>query len=213
MGKARPQTFDPLSPDTVADIYEDAPKRSWPVFLVIILLFSGIGIAVALVIKSSSGSDPVVVADTPDASIRIQLPPDAGFAPVPVASDAAIAEDSPDARRRVTNDNGVRRKRPDAGVKRIVGPRGRVSVKVVSLPRGADLYEGHSFVGTSKQSGVTFSRQRGAVITVSCRKPGYHNGSVKVVFDGTQEVIGCSMKRRKRCVDGLKTPFADCPDK
>ena len=42
--------------------------------------------------------------------------------------------------------------------------------------------------------------------------PGVQEGTVDVVFNGKTESVTCTMKRIKRCVEGLKNPIDDCPD-
>jgi len=52
----------------------------------------------------------------------------------------------------------------------------------------------------------------GAHAKVKCTLPGYEPGFVDLIFDGKTEVALCRMDRIKRCVDGVKNPFDDCPD-
>ena len=34
---------------------------------------------------------------------------------------------------------------------------------------------------------------------------------MKVTYDEIMPVVVCVMKREKKCVDGIKNPFDDCP--
>jgi hypothetical protein len=85
-------------------------------------------------------------------------------------------------------------------------------VKVVSIPEGAGLYAGGSYAGRATAGGVTFRREEGTRLRVRCDLAGYQNEIISVAFDGSQEIFVCQLRRRKKCVDGLKSPWDDCPE-
>jgi hypothetical protein len=67
--------------------------------------------------------------------------------------------------------------------------------------------------------GTNFQRPQGTVLELECRQYDQGgavtaSGRLKVSFDGDQRVVVCRMKprtnRKKKCVEGLKSPFDDC---
>lgn len=97
----------------------------------------------------------------------------------------------------------------DAGVSApLVG--GEREVTVVTRPRGAQLFIGHSYAGSD---GLNLRRPSGTKVSVSCQLKGFLDGSVDIRFDGKREVFLCRLRevRQKKCVEGIENPFDDCP--
>ena len=88
-------------------------------------------------------------------------------------------------------------------------PLGNVAIKVMTVPEGGTIYEDHSLKGPDR---TTIEAPYGTRARYRCRRRGYTEGEVSVVFDGKHEVAVCEMKRIANCVDGTKNPFDDCPD-
>jgi serine/threonine protein kinase len=91
-----------------------------------------------------------------------------------------------------------------------------LSVQVLTEPRGGRLYMAGQDGGPD---GTNFQRPQGTVLELECRQYDQGgavtaSGRLKVSFDGDQRVVVCRMKprtnRKKKCVEGLKSPFDDC---
>jgi len=80
---------------------------------------------------------------------------------------------------------------------------------VITKPDEGVLYINDSYRGPS---GVTIEDVLGTRARIKCTHPGYEPGFVDVTFDGKTEIVVCVMERVKRCIDGIKNPFDDCPD-
>jgi hypothetical protein len=196
-----PVTFEHVFEDT-ASVREGRPR--WPLVLLAVAGIGAAGAVAALVLREPAATR---VVDGPrDAAIEAR---DAVvIAEVPLADaavvDAAVAE---------LRDGGrvVRPERRDGGggVVAKLTPRGTLAIQVVTRPEGAAIYLGDSYRGGS---GVTLEEPPGTRATIKCTLPGHEPGKVEVIFDGGQEVVLCRMERIKRCVDGIKNPFDDCPE-
>ena len=85
----------------------------------------------------------------------------------------------------------------------------REEIQVLTDPEGASLYIDRTYSG---KGGTRITRPQGTTLTVECRLAGYNPGRARLAFDGKVEIVMCRPTREKRCVDGLKNPFDDCPD-
>jgi hypothetical protein len=100
--------------------------------------------------------------------------------------------------------------RRDAGIDALLDTayhHGTTMVTVMTLPDDAQLFDGTTDRG---RGGTHIEAALGTRITLTCRKPGYRDGRVEVIFDGQSEAVMCRLTRIKRCIDGLKNPFDDC---
>ncbi len=217
----RPLTFDHISEEHHA---ERPPRSRWPLILLMIVLFGGVGIGAALLFQSGrGGSDTPIAAVPPDAAqVAATDAPASGDATaiITLALDAAIADDATTVAT-VTDAGRVAIPRRDAGGlpdRRVdaAGPATNpglrpqtVVVEVITRPDEGTLYINDSYRGPS---GVHMEEPIGTRARVRCSHPGYDDAFVDVIFDGKTEVVLCSMKRAQRCVDGLHNPFDDCPE-
>jgi hypothetical protein len=88
-------------------------------------------------------------------------------------------------------------------------PAVKVRIKVTSDPPGAELYTGPNRAGTD---GTTFERPKGTKLVVRCSSVANHDpGNVTLVFEQDAEVV-CKMKRKGKCVEGLKNPLDECDE-
>ena len=87
---------------------------------------------------------------------------------------------------------------------------GNTEVTIITKPRGGRLIIKNAYAGSD---GLNLSRRAGTTEVVHCRLEGYLEGTVKVKFDGVRAVFLCRLRkiRKKRCVEGMKNPFDDCP--
>jgi hypothetical protein len=196
-----PVTFEHVFEETAS---VQVRRSRWPLALLALAGIAAAGAVAAVVLRppatvpvaegrDAGASDAVVVAEVP-------LPVDGGEETV----DAALAE---------LRDGGrlVRSERRDGGggVVAKLTPRGTIAIQIVTRPEGAAIYLGDSYRGSS---GVTIEEPPGTRAGIKCTLPGHEPGRVEVVFDGDTEVVLCRMERIKRCIDGIKNPFDDCPE-
>jgi serine/threonine protein kinase len=196
-----PVTFEHVFEETAS---VQVRRSRWPLVLLGIAGIAAAGAVVAVVLRPPAA---VPVADgrdagDPDAVVVAEVPPvDAGAELV----DAARAE---------LRDGGRVVVRPEGrdgggGVVAKLTPRGTIAIQIVTRPEGAAIYLGDSYRGGS---GVTIEEPPGTRASIKCTLPGHEPGRVEVVFDGDTEVVLCRMERIKRCIDGIKNPFDDCPE-
>ena len=186
-----------------------ARERRWPLVLVFALIGGGAAGAFALLVTNQRASGPPdaseIIAQRPDAGPPPPLPvPDAGIPEVPEDADIVVLPE-PDAGRRIAVT--VRR---DAGIDALLDTpyhHGTTMVTVLTLPDDAQLFDGTTDRG---RGGTHIEAALGTRMTLTCRKPGYRDGRVEIVFDGQSDVAMCRLKRIVRCIDGLKNPFDDC---
>jgi serine/threonine-protein kinase len=189
-----------------------ARERRWPLVLLFALLGGGAAGAFALLVTNhratEGGRDAAIVALRGDAAGDAATDP----VPLPVPADAMIPDDAdlivltePDAGRRV-----IVTLRRDAGIDAMPetpNHRGTIMVTVLTQPEGAQLLDGYHDRG---RGGTHLEEPLGSKLTLTCRMPGYKDGTVEVVFDGRHDAALCVMKRIVRCIPGLKNPFDDC---
>ena len=84
-----------------------------------------------------------------------------------------------------------------------------VEIQVLTKPEGATLYVGPAYRGAG---GAHLSEPFGTRLDVTCKHPGYKDGVVKLVFDGTRQAALCVLERIVVCIPGVKNPFDECPD-
>jgi hypothetical protein len=206
-GDDRPHTFEHVFTEEIAQ----GRERRWPLVLLFALIGGGAAGAFALVVTNHRAAnegpaDAAIVAQVADA--RLAEPP-----PVPVPPvDAAVPDDAdlivlpePDAGRRI-----VVTVRRDGGIDALPDTpyhRGTIMVTVLTQPDGAQLFDGYHDRG---RGGTHLEEPLGTRLTLTCRMPGYRDGTVEVVFDGQHDGALCTMKRIVRCIPGLKNPFDDC---
>lgn len=177
----------------------------------IALLLSG-GVAMGFVWhsarKSSSSAEKELASAEPPALLAADAALadstanlDAGWAD---AHEALALTTQPDSG--ISGSNEVRPIRP---VHKL--PEGEVEVTIITRPSGASLFIGNSYAGSD---GLHLRRPAGERVTVTCQLNRYLDGSVRIRFDGKREVFLCKLtaKHRKRCVEGIKNPFYDCPE-
>ena len=205
----RPVTFDALFDDSL-DTEVPVRNSRWPILLAIVVVFAIGGVAVALFVKRGSSDDGVAGTDR-DAAVIAEHAIDAGS---PVDAMNLIVEIPLDAGDDVVpvrdhdhDRDGPNKRRIDAGTRTV--PTGRtVEVQVITRPEGGTVYINQSYRGTS---GVTIAGPEGRTETVVCKLPGYNDGKVSISYDSVTPVAVCIMKRDKKCIDGIKNPFDDCP--
>jgi hypothetical protein len=85
---------------------------------------------------------------------------------------------------------------------------GFVDVEVITRPKNGSLYIDGAYAGSD---GTNLRRRSGSRVAVRCTLDGHLPGTVTVRFDGDVGVAVCRMTSRKKCVEGIKNPFEDCP--
>ena len=206
----RPPSFQHVFTDELAPTRE----RRWPLVLLFALIGGGAAGAFALIVSSRRAATDAprdaagLVAHTADAA----LPDPPPLPPLPGPSDAAIPDDAdlivltePDAGRRIAVT--VRRDAGPDALPETPNHRGTIMVTVLTQPEGAQLFDGYHDRG---RGGTHVEEPLGSKLTLTCRMPGYKDGSVDVNFDGQHDAALCVMKRIVRCIPGLKNPFDDC---
>jgi serine/threonine protein kinase len=217
---ARPPTFDPSS--QTDEVTQPPRARSrWPLVALAVVLFAGGGVAAAILLGGGGDDSTHAQAPPPPATAdarAVALVADAA-PPAPVVDAPQVVEipldggdevETPDGGAVVTGrrDAGVRiatGRHPDAGT----GPMRTTSIQVITKPDEGVLYINDSYRGPS---GVTIEETLGTRAKLKCTHPGYEPGYVDVTFDGKTEIVVCVMQRVKRCIDGIKNPFDDCPE-
>jgi serine/threonine protein kinase len=182
------------------------------------LLLVGGGVGAYALTRGDAEPSSVAAAPVPDAQgMQAAMQPSDAAPPPPIAEVEAPADAAPIPRTTETprprNNNGtVSEPRLTTPVLSPVGPvlTGDVEVTIITRPRGGRLVIDSAYAGSD---GLNLRRSAGTKLTVRCRLRGHRDGSVKVVFDGAREVFLCKLKpiRTKRCVDGMKNPFDNCP--
>jgi len=206
--------FDPIQPEQTARI--DKSKRKLAVVLVAFLLVSG-GVGAA-VLKRNSGYDDEAekVAKTPaavlvDAGAKEPLLTDPVLLPMPTL-DAAVKQAVMDAGSNAARDRNRHKGSVTLPLRGNNPPQlhGDLEVTIITRPRGGRLVIDNAYAGSD---GLNLRRKMGSKLTVHCRLSGYRDGSTNIVFDGKREVFLCRLReiRTKRCVEGMKNPFDDCP--
>lgn len=223
-----------LRSETEALQRQKRKKSLWPWAFMAMAVFAGIGIAAALV--SKRGSEPLSAAPRASTAGAAAQTSTAGAARLPAVSiadagvvvvapvvaqavDAAAAPDQPsDGPRGRTR--GKKPTSPSPDKKLAEGRADTTStaasvaqppreIQVITKPEGASLYIDRNYTG---KDGTRITRPQGTTVTVECRLAGYNPGRVTLAFDGNTEIVMCRPSRERRCVDGLKNPFDDCPD-
>ncbi len=211
-------TFDLDEPALI----DARPRRRWPWVVGAVLGVGALGAGVALLLKHVERAplldhDADMIIDQPDGG-RVPTPLDA-TAVIDVPSDGSIdgarhiiVRDDVDAREPSPRDAGELPvlRRVDGGG-RVIGPHepGVTSIEIITRPPGGLLKIGTTYRGPD---GTHVEEPRGSRVTVTCTLPGYEDGKVDLVFNGSIEVALCTMKRIVRCVPGMKNPFDDCPE-
>jgi serine/threonine protein kinase len=204
--RKRPLTFEIHDDEDEDDDLFGGKRSKWPLAIGIVLLFAAGGVAIALMMKK--GKPKETAAAVADAGVTTALVADAGVTAVTIDSGALVVDRTPDAGKKLVGrrpPHTIRKRRPDAGVR----ARKKMTIQVIPRPAKAQLYVGTSYRGTGP---TYFQGLEGARMTVTCRYPGHKPGSVRVSFDGVNDVYLCRMRRIKKCVKGIKNPFDDCPD-
>jgi hypothetical protein len=213
VSRKRPLTFD-ISHEE-AEPVALKPSR-WPLIFALVALFCVGGVAAAVIAKrSTGGASGAEARGAPDERHIAAASLDAGAVqPRAEPMDAGGAGGADAQTATAKNPNGrdrrpgvrVPRRQVDAGTRR---PLRRREVKVITRPEDATLYIDQGYAG---RDGTNLNRPEGAVVTVVCKKPGYRDGRVRIVFDSNTEIALCRLSRIAKCVDGIKNPFDDCPD-
>ncbi len=212
--RKRPLSLDMVNSSTTRVPMSPEHHSKWPLVATIAALLAGAVLTVVLLTgrgsddKSSgtsvAGSAPAFDARTERVDARRPVAvsrADAG----PTAPIDASSKPTRKKGRIKKAHNGARKTSPpaDAAV-----PRRSLDIRVLTDPESANLYINNTYSG---KGGATLRRREGSVFTVECRLPGYLPGQVEVRFDGKTELYLCKMSRNKRCVEGIKNPFDDCP--
>jgi serine/threonine protein kinase len=200
----------PLDP-VITDDIEVGGRSRWPLILLAALIAGGAAAAVVIVVamhgseeRRDDHHEPIAL-HTPDAAVVVEVPVDAA-----ALEDAAMVD--ADVVVVVPNDAG-RPPRPtphaDAGVTVASTPnhRGTYAVQIITKPEGATLYVGATYRGVG---GTSIEEPAGTKLDVTCKYPNHKPGTVRIVFDGKNELALCETKRIKLCVDNIKNPFDDC---
>ncbi len=205
------ETVDPNVP-----VLEETKSRKGYVVLAALLLVGGGVTAYALTQGAEKAQPVATVQSMADASIAAPIespPPDAAptLSAVEGSMDAGSATTpsrTPRTNKRTNVDRPLTTP-PDIASKTPILT-GDVEVTIITRPRGARLIIDKAYAGSD---GLNLRRKAGTDLTVRCRLRGYRDGKVRVRFDGKAEVFLCKLKtiRTKRCVEGMKNPFDDCP--
>lgn len=206
--------FDSVHPE----VMEPEPQSSRKGLIVIAaLLLVGGGVGAYALTRGNAEPSSVAVAPVPDAQV-MQAMEQASDAAPPIAdvedpADAAPTLRTTETPRTPRTKNGtLSEPRLTTPLRAPVGPvlKGDVEVTIITRPRGGRLVIDSAYAGSD---GLNLRRSAGTKLTVRCRLRGHRDGSVNVVFDGAREVFLCKLKpiRTKRCVDGMKNPFDNCP--
>jgi hypothetical protein len=192
--------------DFLATLNQGSSKA--PIFIALLILGLGIGVAGYFVWSKSSGSQ-VAAADAGAAAVNIDA--------------AAVAAASPDAGPSITNDAGA----IDAATGKTATSKGKgkgegkgkgkdttpavagwSNVEVITRPAEGSVY----IAGIRRgPDGVTLRERRGTTLKIKCGKLGYKDGFKTVKVTKPEHTVVCTMKKKPRCVPGVKNPFEDCP--
>ncbi len=189
--------------------------KPWMVILALLLIGGGVG---AYVLTRDAKTAEHASANVHDAAlVALTNPADAAMPPLPITDSGALENsDAKVAAAVIVTRPG---KNPINKLPEIKNPgntppdskfRPTLQVTVHSKPSGASLYSGDLYSGPD---GVTIERRQGETLKLKCHLKGYKDGTVIVKFDGKSEIYQCKMrkKRVKKCLDGVKNPFDDCP--
>jgi hypothetical protein len=219
--RKRPPTHDPAfvnrtrAPDFEVESEELPAIRSdstkWFVAVLVLLLFVGGGVTMAMLAKSGDAKDEPVTEPLAVATIdAAPAPPDATIVVLaPTMFDAApevvVDPKRPGHRPVKLPTNGQNDTKVD------LPPllAGHMEITVFTRPKGGSLYIDRSYSGSD---GTRIRRKMGTRLTVSCKLAGYRPGTVRLRFDGKTEIALCKPTRPKKCLEGIKNPFDDCPD-
>jgi serine/threonine protein kinase len=187
-----------------------SPSR-WPLVLGAAVVLAAGAVGIALYLRDRDDGT-TVAATTFDASLAPPPVVDAAIVVVDTVPDAATAVvDAGSVATGERRDARVKGPSADAAIPSDVRltPLGNVAVKVMTVPDGGTIYEGNGLKGPDR---TTIEAPYGTRARYRCRRNGYTEGEVSVVFDGKTDTAVCHMKRIANCVDGTKNPFDDCPD-
>lgn len=215
--RSRASTFDPPFVETANPGYDAIPEPRVTEFLdrlekksaaplIAAILFLLAGVAVAGYLFWSSGQDTVAAAtadaasaEQADAGAALALLADAGTASVDAGDKVALKPDAGGKRRKGT-------KSPKTPA--VSGAKKFSTVKVVTRPEGGRVFIGGINRGPD---GVTIRTAIGSTMTITCKLRGHKDGRVIVRAKEPSHAVICDMKKRPRCLDGIKNPFGDCP--
>ena len=79
---------------------------------------------------------------------------------------------------------------------------------VETRPHGGTLYMPGGTYGGS--DGTMVTRPGGTRIEIACSLPGHAVGRVTLEFNGKRDLAICRMRRKPKCLPGVKNPFDDC---
>jgi serine/threonine protein kinase len=204
---AMPQ-YDVVEAEESGPMMRSESSHIWPVLITLLLV--GGAVAAFVLTRDGEKASPVAIANFDAAVAVASAPPDA----MVLSPDAAAPVDAgivgpPDARRRGKH-KPDKPDKPDNTVVTLPPDRGTQEIKIYTEPSGAELFIGNTYAGPD---GLRMRRKFGDSYTVTCHLKGYLDGSVKVRFNGKRSIYECKLKKRrvKKCVEGTKNPFDDCP--
>ena len=196
---------------------ELVPPNRWPLIvgvLVTVTLVAGITYALfrtpdqapVLAVSSDAATQPTPLVTNasppPDANDEHQVQPDTG-------TTATTTENPTNTKAPNSSLGAGSHKNSKTPSKVIPRKLPTHTVLVITKPENASLYVDGGYRGTGESR---FTRAQGTKIRVTCKLPGYKPGRVTLLFDGKRDVYMCTMKRIKRCIEGIHNPFDDCPD-
>ncbi|MCP4446121.1 MAG: serine/threonine protein kinase [Myxococcales bacterium] len=202
---------DPIEHEETAPIGQS--NRKLGIVLLALLLVGG-SVSAFVLTRNKDDKEPLAAArfDASQATVA-SAPVDANPAKVP--PDASVLVLEPDAQASEHRNSPPPKPREGPRVRttpnsEVPLAKGYVEVTIITRPHGARLVIDKEYAGSD---GLNISRKAGTTETVLCRLNGHKDGSVVVRFDGKREVFLCKLRaiRTKRCVDGVKNPFDDCP--
>ncbi len=211
----RHPTSEPFPGDASVETHYGKNNSGGKLGIVLVtLLLVVAGVSAFVWSRKSSTGTANNVAMTTDYDARVQSdaqaprdvarPKDAG--PKDAEPKPSTAHSDARQKRRAddTHSTGTRPKRLPIAID------GNIEVTIITKPRGGRLIIKNAYAGSD---GLNLSRRAGSTEVVHCRLEGYLEGTVKVKFDGVREVFLCRLRtlRKKRCVEGVKNPFDDCP--
>jgi serine/threonine protein kinase len=192
-------------PEDLDDPEDPPPRRGSATLWLGGLL--GAAVIAAIVFLVARGGEQAGGAVGADAAVAA-TPIDAAAAaePLDAASEIAAAARADAGVARIRRVPPPRSRRRDAG---LAPPApGFVDVEVITRPKNGSLYIDGAYAGSD---GTNLRRRSGSRLAVRCTLDGHRPGTVSVRFDGDVGVAVCRMTPRKKCVEGIKNPFEDCP--
>ncbi len=199
--------FDAIPEPRITEFFHQEKKSSAPLVIAILIFLGGVGVAGYFlfaadeegVAEASIDAAAVVAADAHEVAATVV---DAGAATV---EDAGVAIVS------ATPDGGKKRNNGKSSHKTPVEPVPAAFAQVIvhTRPEGGRVFVDGNDRGPD---GVTLDMLPvGSSIKVTCKLAGHKDGTKIVQIRDPKQAVICDMKKKPRCMEGIKNPFDDCP--